>query len=968
MYPPLPNLKKNFKLKNLMTTLTDKFNPVDAVLVKIPLIFTSIGVQIPSQTYGAYVPSRYQGKCHSSCECSLKIACHHRVQRLNAEGKYLLDIKGRLFDIHNHLDNWNSSDSTPCGWKGVRCSTGINPVVESLDLHAMNLSGSLSPSIGGLVHLYHLNLSQNTLSGSIPREIGNCSSLQLLGLNNNRFEGQIPAETGRLSNLEELYLYNNKLSGPFPEEIGNLSSLSVLVAFTNNLNGSLPRSFGKLKSLKRFRAGQNMISGSLPQEIGGCESLEYLGLTQNQITGEIPKELGLLKNIQYLVLRENNLHGAIPKELGNCSNLVVLALYQNNLVEAIPKELGNLALLKRLYLYRNELTGNIPREIGNLSLAIEIDFSENLLTGDIPVELVKIKGLQLLHLFQNKLTGVIPHEVTSLKNLTELDLSINYLKGTIPVEFLNLTSLISLQLFNNSLSGTIPKALGANSPLWVLDLSSNYLVGRIPVHLCQHSNLMLLNLGSNKLTGNIPHGITSCKSLVYLRLFGNNLRGRFPSNLCKLVNLSAVELDQNDFTGPIPPQIGNCQNLQRLHLSNNHFMSELPKEIGNLSQLVTFNVSSNYLFGRVPPELFNCRNLQRLDLSHNYFIGALPVLIYLMRIPVDSIVPQQDIDGPHFPPVTDMYFFPKEELTFQDVVEATENFHSKYIIGKGGSGTVYRADISTGHAIAIKKLMSSSDSIHVNGCFRAEILTLGKVRHRNIVKLYGFCNYHGSNIILYEYMAKGSLGELLHGASSSLDWYSRFRIALGTAEGLSYLHHDCKPRIIHRDIKPNNILIDHEFEAHVGDFGLAKLIDMSRSKSVSAVVGSYGYIAPEYAYTMKVTEKCDVYSYGVVLLELLTGKKPIQSLDQGGDLVTWVRNQIYKYSLSLDIIDARLHLLDEIDVAQTFDVLKIALLCTDTSPSRRPTMRSVVSMLTSSSKRTEQTSFSTCQESSNMKG
>ncbi|XP_058780559.1 LRR receptor-like serine/threonine-protein kinase RGI2 [Vicia villosa] len=222
----------------------------------------------------------------------------------------------------------------------------------------------------------------------------------------------------------------------------------------------------------------------------------------------------------------------------------------------------------------------------------------------------------------------------------------------------------------------------------------------------------------------------------------------------------------------------------------------------------------------------------------------------------------------------------------------------------------------------------------------------------------------------YEHMEKGSLGELLHGeASSSLDWYSRFRIALGTAQGLSYLHHDCKPRIIHRDIKSNNILIDHEFEAHVGDFGLAKLIDISKSKSVSAVVGSYGYIAPEYAYTMKVTEKCDVYSYGVVLLELLTGKKPIQSLDQcGGDLVTWVTNHINKYSLKLDIIDAKLDLLDEIDVAQIFDVLKISLLCTDAYPSRRPTMRKVVAMLTISSKRKEQSLFSPCHESIRTRG
>ncbi|XP_068341438.1 probable leucine-rich repeat receptor-like protein kinase At5g63930 [Pyrus communis] len=256
-----------------------------------------------------------------------------------------------------------------------------------------------------------------------------------------------------------------------------------------------------------------------------------------------------------------------------------------------------------------------------------------------------------------------------------------------------------------------------------------------------------------------------------------------------------------------------------------------------------------------------------------------------------------------------------------------------------------------GHTVAVKKVVSSREGNNVDNSFHAEILTLGKIRHRNIVKLCGFCYYQGCNLLLYEYMARGSLGELLHGTSCSLDWTTRFMIALGVAQGLSYLHHDCKPIIFHRDIKSNDILLDDKFESRVGDFGLAKVMDMPHSTTLSVVAGSYGYITPEYVYTLKVTEKCDIYSFGAILLELLTGRTPVQSIEEGGDLVTWVRNYFLLHLLSSGVLDARLDLQDEATVSHMITVLKIALMCTSMSPFNRPTMREVVSMLIGSNER-----------------
>ncbi|PHT33044.1 putative leucine-rich repeat receptor-like protein kinase [Capsicum baccatum] len=1053
------------------------------------------------------------------------------AEGLNAEGMYLLELKKNLKDEFNNLENWNPDDETPCSWKGVNCTSGYDPVVQTLDLRFMNLSGTLSSSIGGLVCLTILDLSHNRFTGNVPKEIGNCSKLRSLQLHDNEFFGRFPDELYNLSHLEDLNLFNNMISGSISEEFGRLSSLVSFVAYTNNLTGPLPRSLGKLKQLITFRVGQNSLSGSLPAEIGDCESLQVLGLAQNNLGGNIPKEVGTLGRLEQLVLWDNQLSGYIPKELGNCTKLELFALYQNHLVGEIPAEIGELIFLKRLYLYRNGFNGTIPRVIANLSSAIEIDFSENHLTGEIPTEFSQLKNLKLLYLFQNQLKGVIPQELTRLSNLERLDLSINYLFGSIPFAFQNLTELVQLQLFQNFLSGSIPKGLGNYSRLWVVDLSSNYLTGRIPPYICRNSSLFWLNLGSNNLHGDIPTGVIKCDSLVQLRLDGNWLQGNFPSDLCKLSNLSALELGQNLFHGLIPPEIGNCRMLQRLDLSGNYFTHELPQEIANLESLVTFNVSSNFLTGQVPPSILKCKALQRLDLSRNDFIGAIPdeigklaqlerllvsdnkfsgrmpaalgrlsrltelqmggnsysgeipselgdltglqiamnlsnnnlsgtippelgnlilleslyldnnhltgeipitfghltslmscnfsynnltgplpniqlfqnmdvssfignkglcggllggcdesppfnsdplvksagasrgkivtvvaavvvgvflvlvmVVLYLMMChPVQTVVSVKDKDASF--PATDIYFPPEVEFTFHDLVEATNNFHDSCVVGRGGVGTVYKAVMRSGKKIAVKKLASNRQGNNIEKSFRAEISTLGKIRHRNIVKLYGFCYHQGSNLLLYEYMDKGSLGELLHGASCSLDWPQRFKIALGAAEGLAYLHHDCKPQIIHRDIKSNNILLDEKLEAHVGDFGLAKVVDMPQTKSMSAIAGSYGYIAPEYAYTMKVTEKCDIYSYGVVLLELLTGRTPVQPLEQGGDLVTRVRHYIRDNSLTPGVLDIRLDLTDKTTVSHMLTVMKIALVCTCMSPAERPSMREVVLML-----------------------
>jgi hypothetical protein len=344
-----------------------------------------------------------------------------------------------------------------------------------------------------------------------------------------------------------------------------------------------------------------------------------------------------------------------------------------------------------------------------------------------------------------------------------------------------------------------------------------------------------------------------------------------------------MNLSYNSLTGSIPPELGNLNLLEFLLLNNNHLTGEIPKTFENLSSLLGCNFSYNELTGSLPSgSLFQNMAISSFIgnkglcggplgyCSGDTSSGSVPrknmdaprgriitivaavvggvsliliiVILYFMRHPTATASSVHDKENPS--PESNIYFPLKDGITFQDLVQATNNFHDSYVVGRGACGTVYKAVMRSGKTIAVKKLASDREGSSIENSFQAEILTLGKIRHRNIVKLYGFCYHEGSNLLLYEYLARGSLGELLHGPSCSLEWSTRFMVALGAAEGLAYLHHDCKPIIIHRDIKSNNILLDDNFEAHVGDFGLAKVIDMPQSKSMSAVAGSYGYIAP----------------------------------------------------------------------------------------------------------------------------
>ncbi|KAE9621888.1 putative protein kinase RLK-Pelle-LRR-XI-1 family [Lupinus albus] len=540
-----------------------------------------------------------------------------------------------------------------------------------------------------------------------------------------------------------------------------------------------------------------------------------------------------------------------------------------------------------------------------------------------------------------------------------------------------------LEMNRNKLSGKIPPELGKLSQLRYLSLQSNQFTGNIPPEFGNISLIYMLNLSRNHFTGKIPKSIGRLTRLEILDLSDNNLSGSIPEEINNCQQLISLNLSHNKFSGDIPYQLGNLISLQQLlDLSSNSFSGAFPRNLDKLKSLEFFNISHNHLSGTIPKSVSSMVSLQNIDFSYNNLTGPIPTGGIFTKTKVGAFVGNSGLCGmPMSNPCSSPKKFggtkkkillgiqqtnePDEEsksikdsnqlhhtvrgrdtrFTFSEIFKATNDFNDMYCIGKGGFGSVYRAKLSTGEVNAVKRLnITNSDEIPEMNLqsFENEIRTLTEVRHRNIIKFYGYFSWKRQMFLIYEFVERGSLTKVLYEEGIlELSWSIRVKIVHGIANAIAYLHNDCSPPIVHRDVTLNNILLDSEFEPHLADFGIAKQLSSSTS-NWTLVAGSYGYMAPELAQTMKVTDKCDVYSFGVVVLEVIMGKHP-------GELLTTM-SSIRSLSSVVDPL-AQVLLKDVLDqrlpppsgrLAKVVIVLvSIALACTRTTPESRPTMYSV---------------------------
>ncbi|GLT36142.1 hypothetical protein SLA2020_105440 [Shorea laevis] len=694
--------------------------------------------------------------------------------------------------------------------------------------------------------------------------------------------------------------------------MGNLKSLVSLNLFSNLLVDLIPSFLGQLTSLTYLRLSLNSFSGCIPPEFGKLTNLTYLSISGCQLVCPLPPTLGHLRNLRYLNLYNNQINGSIPPEFGNLTNLIYLIIRGCQLVGPLPPTLGHLKNLRYLLLGGNSLGSTIPSSLGLLSNLSQLDLLGNSFEGSIPPNIGNLLNLELLVLGGNNLTGQIPSSVSRLSNLKILNLRLNYLQGSIYYAIGNMTNLEYLDLRANHFTGSIPSAL---------------------LHL---TNLDHLDFDSNLLEGSIPIEIGHLKLLQYL------------------------DLSQNRLSGPIPAQLANCSSLREVSLSHNFISGEIPSQLGDLLWLRTLNLSYNNLSGQIPNNLHYFSNssfIGNKGLEHHltspsnkvlrYVEIILPITIFLALVSLALLLLFQRINEYQS---TVACSSPTEngdvfsiwnfdgKVAYEDIIAATEDFDIRYCIGTGGYGSVYKAQLPNGKVVALKKLhRREAEEPAFDKSFRNEVKMLTEIRHRNIIKLRGICLHRRCMFLIYEYMEKGSLFCVLRNNAEAvaLDWIKRVNIIKNTAHALSYLHHDCIPPILHRDISTNNILLNLELEAFVSDFGNARLLDPDSSNH-TILVGTYGYIAPELAYTIVVTEKCDVYSVGVVALEVLMGRHP-------GELLTLLSKPYSLQNVMLsDVLDTCLSPPRSTTITQSIVVaVMLALACLRAKPASRPTMKYV---------------------------
>ncbi|KAM5556640.1 hypothetical protein ABKV19_024163 [Rosa sericea] len=784
-----------------------------------------------------------------------------------------------------------------------------------IDFRTNHLDKKIPTELGSLMKLVSLNLEKNNLTGGIPPSLGNLSSLTVLSLRLNNLVGNVPEEIGRLKSLSTFYLGSNKLSGTFPPSIFNISSMKAFSITDNELSGRIPPAIGlDMPNLKGIGINDNEFSGHIPASFSNASQLQIVDLGKNNLVGQVPASFGNLPHLELLNVESNNLGSNSSNDLGfitfltNCSNLEVLSLFHNNFGGFLPNSIANFSTqLTELYLGGNQIAGKIPETLGNLNNLILLGLEENLFTGTIPASLGKLQKLQGLYLNSNRLSGRIPSSLGNLTQLFQLYLSANELEGSIPPNIGNCQHLGEMDISHNKLSGDIPsQVIGLSSFSLLLNLSQNSLTGTLPVEVGKLKNINTLDISDNNLTGEIPEIIGGCQSLEFLYLQGNHFQGIIPSSLATLRGLQYLDLSRNNLSGLIPKDLQRLPFLIYLNLSSNNLEGEVSKEgVFRNTSAISLDGNTKLCGGVSELQLPACpikvpkqRKLHGFKLKFPISLVAGCSLLFAVTIALYWRRKTQK--NKPLSAVSSNEFFPK--VSYQTLHQATGGFSPSNQIGSGSFGSVYKGilDQEENNVAAIKVLNLQQKG--ASKSFMAECNALRNIRHINLVKILTCCSstdYNGNDFkaLVFEYMSNGSLEEWLHRAnqSRSLSLLQRLNIAVDVASALCYLHDHCEPQIIHRDMKPSNVLLDDDMVARVGDFGLARLISTTTSSfenqsSTFGIKGTIGYAAPEYAVGVEPSKQGDVYSYGILVLELLTGRRPTDEMFVDGfNLHTFVK-------------------------------------------------------------------------------
>ncbi|KAK4476787.1 hypothetical protein RD792_015947 [Penstemon davidsonii] len=821
--------------------------------------------------------------------------------------------------------NWGDGDPCDSNWEGVNC-TGTR--VTNLSLAGMGLVGRSISDVSSLTALQSLDLSNNVnLSAILPPSIGNLRNLSVLILIHCSFYGPIPDSIGSLQQLVYISLLGNRFTGPIPPSIGNLSRLSWLDLSDNNINGSIP------------------------------------------VSSETSPGLDRLLNARHFHFSRNQLSGSVPSQLFSSNMSLLHARFDGNLLEgSIPPNLSNLRSLNELYLANNNFNGNIPNLTGLINLTY-VDMSNNSFSASgVPEWFSSLQSLTTIIMENTRLQGQIPVDVFTLPQLETMNLSNNNLTGTLNIGN-SYRNNITLDLRNNSITNFQQSTTNYNMDVELVGNPVCNTNGRAPSRFCSIEDPRvfiprLSNCGamscrgdavltptcqcSRPYTGTIHFYSVSFSNLQNVSYF-NSLNG----TLMSLFLSDGLPVNSVIASNPVIDLYSYMQfTLQIFPSGQDSFERRSVSRIGFLLNRQPFHLQ---YFG---PSFFidqpyccfsGSNNSSHVGIIVGVTIGGFILVLMIVLAGIYAYRQKKkakramDMNNP-FPswdPEKESGAVPQlhgaKWFSFEDMRKCTNNFSETNCVGVGGYGKVYKGTVDTSHVVAIKRAQQGSmQGAHE---FKTEIELLSRIHHKNVVSLVGFCYEQGEQMLVYEYISNGTLKDCLSGKSElKLDWNKRLRIALDAAKGLSYLHELADPPIIHRDIKSTNILLDSHLVAKVADFGLSKLVgDTGKGYVSTQVKGTLGYMDPEYYMTQQLTEKSDVYSFGVVLLELVTGRAPIQ---HGKHIVRLVQEAMGDTKNFDQIIDPNLD--SRAKLGGLEKLVDLAMGCVKEFSVDRPTMGEVV--------------------------
>ncbi|KAK8274106.1 hypothetical protein V6Z12_D10G051600 [Gossypium hirsutum] len=824
-------------------------------------------------------------------------------------------------------------------------------------------TGPLPTFIGNLSRLGLLSVAHNSLSGPIPKEIGNLKRLYLLSLGVNNFSGTIPPELGNLVELQQLYINSCGLTGEIPSTFANLQNLQIVAASDTAFTGNIPEFIGSnWTRLESLRLEGNSFEGPIPSNIGKLSSLTILRITGIYNGSSSLDVIRNLKNISDLVLRNVLLTGSIPSDISDFQSLQKLDLSFNNLTGQIPSKLFNMKSLTYLFLGNNSLSGTLPSQKSKILKSIDVSYNQ--LSGNLPSW---IDSSLQLNVVANNFT-LNSSDIRLLPGLQCLQRGFpcnrnapRYANFAIKCGGLQMTADgIVFEAENNSLG----------TATFNVTSTQKWAVSSVGLYEDRENPMYVQNTFAQVKSTNTPGlFLTSRTSPVSLRYYGLGLE-----NGLYTVNLFFAETAYPDRITRSWKSLG--RRVFDIYIQGGLQVKDfdISKEAGGAERAITrrfvTNVTDNHL------EI------------HLLWAGkgtcCVPELGYYgPSISAISVVPDFKPTVSGLPPGTSkkktallvgivvavgavalvliyltIHFMRRKEYNDEEVLlaigprpntfsyaelrAATDDFSPSNKLGEGGYGAVYKGTLSDETVVAVKQLSVASQQ--GKSQFIAEVATISAVQHRNLVKLRGCCIEGKRHLLVYEYLENKSLDQALFGRSDlRLDWPTRYNICLATARGLAYLHEESRPRIVHRDVKASNILLDAELCPKISDFGLAKLYDDEKTHISTRVAGTIGYLAPEYAMRGHLTEKADIFAFGIVALEILSGRPNSDNSleDDKIYLLEWSW-ALHENNQILDLVDPNLV---EFDENEALRVVRIALLCTQGSPSMRPPMSRVVAML-----------------------